>query len=114
MRRKLITLLFIASFSFYCTFCGEKSSSNPIQGVQESYFQENDASTESMVQNPNQQKEVACGKSSEENLSMTKENTIEVWLVGVAQQVLALAVWYGIKQTIKIIFILFKHRIPNQ
>ncbi len=105
MRRKLITLLFIASFSLYCTFCGEKTSSKPEQGVQESYFQENNASTESMVQNPNQQKEDASRRSSEDSLSMTKENKIEVWLVGVAQQVLALAVWYGIKQTIKIIFL---------
>ncbi len=103
MRRKLITLLFIASFSLYCTFYGEKSSSNPKQGVQESYFQENDTSIESMVQDQNQQKEDACRKSSEENLPITKENTIEIWLVGVTQQVLALAVWYGMKQTIKII-----------
>ncbi|MDE6713623.1 MAG: hypothetical protein K2K20_07795 [Lachnospiraceae bacterium] len=105
MRGKFITLLFIASFSFYCTFCGEKPSSNPEQEVQESSFQENDISIESIVQNPSQQKEDANRKSSEENLSVTKENKIEVWLVGVAQQVLALAVWCGIKQTIKIIFI---------
>lgn len=58
-----------------------------------------------MVQNPNQQKEDDCEKSSEENLPMTKKNTIENWLFGVAQQVLALAIWYGIKQTLKIIFL---------
>lgn len=105
MRRKFITLLFIASFSFYCTFCGEKASSNPEQEVQESYFQETDTSIESIAQNPSQQKEDANRKSSEENLPVTKENTIEVWLVGVGQQVLALMIWYGIKQTIKIIFL---------
>ncbi|MDE6687423.1 MAG: hypothetical protein K2K17_08915, partial [Lachnospiraceae bacterium] len=60
---------------------------------------------ESIVQNPSQQKEDANRKSSEENLPVTKKNTIEVWLVGVAQQVLALMIWYGIKQTIKIIFL---------
>lgn len=105
MRRKLITLLFIASFSFYCTFCGEKTSSNPEQEVQESCFQENDAATESIVQNPGQQKEDVSERTSKEDLLMTKENTIEVWLVGVAQQVFALAVWYGIKQTIKILIL---------
>ena len=89
MRRKLITLLLISSVSLYCTFCGEKTSSNP-----------------------DQQKNDACRKFSEENLPMTEENTIEVWLVGVAQQVLALAVWCGMKQTIKII-LLKKYNLPN-
>ncbi|MDE6530272.1 MAG: hypothetical protein K2K96_05795 [Lachnospiraceae bacterium] len=89
MRRKLITLLLISSFSLYCTFCGEKASLNPDQ-------QENDA----------------CRKFSEENLPMNEENTIEIWLVGVAQQVLALAVWCGIKQTIKII-LLKKYNFPD-
>lgn len=105
MRRKIITLLFIVSFSFYCTFCGEKASPNPEQEVQESSFQGNDISIESIVQNPSQQKEDANRKSSEENLSVAKENTIEVWLVGVGQQVFALAVWCGLKQILKIIFL---------
>ncbi len=64
-----------------------------------------------MVQNPNQQKEDDCRKSSEENLPMTKENTIKIWLVGVAQQVLALMIWCGMKQTIKFIFL---KRFPPQ
>ncbi|MDE6744548.1 MAG: hypothetical protein K2J95_11770 [Lachnospiraceae bacterium] len=105
MRRKFITLLFIASFSFYCTFCGEKSSTSSEQEIQESYSQGTDTSIESVVQNPSQQKEDTNRKSSKESLPVTTENAIEVWLMGVAQQVLALAVWYGIKQTIKIIFI---------
>lgn len=105
MRRKLITLLLISSVSLYCTFCGEKTPLNPEQEIQESYFQENNASIDSIVQNPGQQKNDAYRKFSEEKLPMTEENTIEVWLVGVAQQVLALAVWCGMKQTIKIIFL---------
>lgn len=105
MRIKLITLLFIASFSLYGTFCGEKTSSYPEQEIQESYFQENDTSIESMVQNPNQQKEDTSRRSSEDYFSMTRENIIEIWLIGVTQQVLALAIWHGIKQTLKIIFL---------
>lgn len=105
MRRKFITLLLIASFSFYCTFFGEKTCPNPEQEAQEAYFQGNDTSTEAIAQNPSQQKESANRKYSEEKLPVTKENTIEVWLFGVAQQVLALMIWFGMKQTIKFIFL---------
>lgn len=111
MCRKFITLLLIISLSLYCSSCREHTFYNTEQEVQESYLQENETSREPVVQNPNPQKEDASGKNSEENLPMTKKNTIENWLFGVAQQVLALAIWYGIKQTIKIIIL---KRYPSQ
>lgn len=91
MHKRWILLLLIVSLSFYCLACGKESFSN----------------TETIVQEQNLPGETVSdttGAPSEKYRSETEENKAENWTVKVAQQVLALAIWHGMKQLIHLIF----------
>lgn len=91
MHKRWILLLLIVSLSFYCFACGKESFSNAETNVQEQDLQEETVSD-------------TTSAPSEKYRSETEENKTENWTVKVAQQVLALAIWHGMKQIIHIIF----------
>lgn len=90
MNKRWILLLLIVSLSFYCYACGKDIFLNPETNVPAQKVQTETASD-------------ASGAHSDERLPAAADNKAEHWTVKVAQQVLALAIWHGIKQTIQII-----------
>lgn len=91
MHKRLVILFLIILFSFYCSACGKTAFQNQETEVQEQYLQEEDSSN-------------VCSTLSGDTSTTAENNKAENWTVKVAQQVLALAIWHGIKQTIHIIF----------